>query len=80
MLYFLWVRAFRGHLRLPGSFAVLWALGFCLMLAVLDECYQSLVGSRIGSIQDVALDLAGSGLAAMLTAAFKALGLRSGQT
>jgi VanZ family protein len=69
-LYFLWFRAFQGHLGLGGKRAFLWSLGLCLMVAMMDEGHQSLVPSRTGSFRDVGLDLGGATLGAVITPLF----------
>jgi VanZ family protein len=68
ILYFLWFRALRAGARLSVWRSFLAALAFCLLVATLDEGHQSLFQSRGSSIWDVALDMSGSGLAALLTA------------
>ncbi len=69
-LYFLWFRAFRGSRGYPPGRAFLWSLGLCLTLALLDEGHQGLIVSRSGSLRDVALDMGGAALSALLTAIF----------
>jgi VanZ family protein len=68
--YFLWFRALQVHLGGGLKKSLLWALGLCFILALMDEGHQSLVASRQGRVQDVALDLVGIILAAILLAAF----------
>ena len=70
ILYVLWFRAFRGSLRYRLRKSFFWALGFCLIVALVDEGRQSLLTSRTGSIRDVALDLGGALLAGTLTGIF----------
>jgi VanZ family protein len=69
ILYFLWFRALQADARLEVRRSFLGAMGICLLVAALDEAHQSLFHSRSGSIWDVALDLSGSGMGALLTAA-----------
>jgi VanZ family protein len=69
-LYFLWFRAFRGQGHYGRGRAFLWSLSLCLLLAIADEGHQSFLASRSGSLKDVALDLLGAGLGALLTLAF----------
>lgn len=69
-LYFLWFRAFRGQRGFGPGRAFLWSLALCLLLAVMDEGHQSFLASRTGSFRDVALDLGGAGLGALLSLAF----------
>jgi VanZ family protein len=69
-LYFLWFRAFRGHLIYSANRAFLLALGLCLLLSLLDEGHQSLLQNRSGHFQDVGLDLSAALLGAGITAAF----------
>jgi VanZ family protein len=73
ILYFVWSRAFRGDLGYRGGRAFLWSLGVCLTVALLDEGHQSFLASRTGSLSDVALDLAGSSLAALILAICRTL-------
>lgn len=63
----LWLRAFQGHLRYRLRSCLLLTLGLCLLVALMDEGRQALVGSRGSSLLDVALDLAGASLAAFLS-------------
>ncbi len=70
-LYFLWYRAFYG----PGRHgargrAILGAFAVSLCLALADEGHQSQLASRGGSLWDVALDMSGAGLSAVLSAIF----------
>jgi VanZ family protein len=69
VLSFLWWRAFRGHLGYRLRPCLLGALALCLLVALADEGHQALVESRRASFGDVALDLAGAGLAALLAMA-----------
>ncbi len=70
VLYFLWFRAYQGHLHYSLKKAFLWSLGVCLMVALLDEGHQAMLPSRTGRLADVVLDSAGSTLGAMITFAF----------
>jgi VanZ family protein len=67
LMYFLWFRAFRGHLGTTPGRAFLYALGLCLLVSVTDEGHQSLTKFRGGSRYDVLLDLSGASLAALIT-------------
>ncbi len=69
LMYFLWFRAFRGHADYGPWRACLWALGFCLFYASMDEVRQGFYCSRVGSVYDVILDMSGSGLGALITGA-----------
>jgi VanZ family protein len=69
LMYFLWFRAFRGHGEYGPGRAFIWSLGFCLMFALMDEGCQWFHRSRTASIRDVLIDLFGSSLAALITAA-----------
>lgn len=69
-LYFLWYRAYQGHLRYSLKNSFIWSLGLCVSIALLDEGHQSLLASRTGDLADVVLDSAGSTLGAMITFAF----------
>jgi VanZ family protein len=68
-MYFLWFRAFREHAEYGPWRTFIWSLGFCLLFASLDEGRQWFYPSRGSSIWDVALDMSGSSLAALITAA-----------
>jgi VanZ family protein len=67
ILYFLWVRALQGYSGQTPRASILWAFCLSLLLASLDEGHQALVASRTASIRDVALDLGGASLAALIT-------------
>ncbi len=67
LMYFLWFRAFRGHLGTGPGRAFLYALGLCLLVSMTDEGHQSFTKSRGGSCYDVLLDLSGASLAALIT-------------
>ncbi len=67
-LYLLWFRAFQGHLGYGLKKSFLCSLGLSLGLALADEGHQSLLASRSGSLWDVALDMSGVSLAALLCA------------
>ena len=69
IMYFLWFRALRQHVDYEPRRAFLWALGFCLIFASMDEGHQWLYPSRGSSIGDVILDMSGAGLAALITCA-----------
>lgn len=69
VLFLLWFRAFGFHR--PRPFRSLgYALACTLLVAVLDEGHQALVGTRHGSLRDVGWDLAGAGLAGFFALAF----------
>jgi VanZ family protein len=70
ILYFLWFRAFQGHLSYRVKNAALWSLGLSLLVALVDEGHQAMITSRGGSLQDVGLDFSAALLAALLTAIF----------
>jgi VanZ family protein len=67
LMYFLWFRAFRGHLGTGPGRAFLYALGLCLLVSMTDEGHQSFTRFRGGSVYDVLLDLSGASLAALIT-------------
>jgi VanZ family protein len=67
LMYFLWFRALRQHADYGPRRAFLWALGFCLIFASMDEGHQWLYPSRGSSIRDVILDMSGASLAALIT-------------
>jgi len=69
-LYFLWFRAIRGQLGWTSGLAFLLAMAVCLSVALLDEGHQFMHASRIGSLQDVALDMSGVLTAALLAKIF----------
>jgi VanZ family protein len=68
-MYFLWFRAFREHVDYGPWRSCLWSLGFCLLYSSTDEGRQWFYASRGASVYDVILDVSGSGLAALITAA-----------
>jgi VanZ family protein len=70
VLYFLWFRAFQGHLGYSVRKSFFWSLGLSLLISALDEGHQSLFRTRGGKIEDVGLDLSAALLAAWLTAVF----------
>jgi len=67
ILFFLWFRALRGHFQAmrPWS-SVLWALAICLLVSCLDEGHQAWYLSRGGSPRDLALDMVGALLSAVV--------------
>ncbi|MFA4903022.1 MAG: VanZ family protein [Desulfobaccales bacterium] len=67
LMYFLWFRAFRGHLSADPGRSFLYALGLCLLVSMTDEAHQSFTKFRGGSGYDVLLDLSGASLAALIT-------------
>ncbi len=67
ILYILWFRALRGHLAWTRWRALALAAVLCLLVAVLDEGHQTFFRSRMGSMLDVAIDMLGVFLAALLT-------------
>ncbi len=67
LMYFLWFRAFRGHLGVGPGRSFLYALGLCLLVSMTDEGHQSLTNFRGGSGYDVLLDLSGASLVALIT-------------
>lgn len=67
LMYFLWFRAFRGHLGTTKGRAFLYALGLCLLVSMTDEGHQTFTKFRGGSGYDVLLDLSGASLAALIT-------------
>jgi VanZ family protein len=69
LMYFLWFRAWREHGEYSPRRACLWALGFCLLFALLDEGHQGFYSTRGSSIYDVVLDMSGAGLAGLITGA-----------
>jgi VanZ family protein len=69
LMYFLWFRALREHADFGPRGAFLWALGFCLVFASMDEGRQWFYPTRGSSIWDVILDMSGAGLSALITCA-----------
>jgi VanZ family protein len=67
VMYFLWFRAFRGHLGAGPGRSFLYALGLCLLVSMTDEGHQGFTKARGGSGYDVLLDLFGASLAALIT-------------
>ncbi len=70
-LSFLWFRTLKGRLRWGLRRSLLGALLLCLIVASLDEGYQSLFPSRSGCLGDIVLDMGGASLVALLTATFR---------
>jgi VanZ family protein len=70
VLYFLWFRAFQADLGYRPGRAFLYSLGLCFGLSLLDEGHQTMFTSRSGSLWDVALDLAGATVTALLARVF----------
>ncbi|MEW6388391.1 MAG: VanZ family protein [Thermodesulfobacteriota bacterium] len=66
-LSFLWLRAWRGHLGFSPGAGVLWSLLLCLVVAAVDEGHQVLVPTRTGNIWDVAWDMSGAVLVALIS-------------
>ena len=69
LMYFLWFRAFRGHVDYGPGRACLWSLGFCLLYASMDEGRQWFCPCRTASLRDVLLDMSGASLGALVVAA-----------
>ncbi len=69
LMYFLWFRAFRGYAGYGSWRACLWAMGFCLIYASMDEGIQWFHASRGASVYDVLLDMSGAVLAGLIAAA-----------
>ena len=63
----MWFRACRGQLGWTSGRAFSLALGVCLAMALMDEGHQALFASRTSSLRDVALDLSGAAVAALVT-------------
>lgn len=68
-LYFLWFRAFQGHGGYSRGRSFLVALGLCVLFALIDEGHQAMMKARTGTMYDVALDLGGVALGALVTMA-----------
>jgi VanZ family protein len=66
-LFFLWFRAFRSNQNHRPGRVYLWSLVLCLILALLDEGHQAMFSSRGSSLKDVALDMSGATVAALIT-------------
>ncbi|MGH7332821.1 MAG: VanZ family protein [Candidatus Rokuibacteriota bacterium] len=67
ILAVLWFRTLIHVRALPTWAAAVGALAICVLWAALDETHQRFVPSRTGSVEDVAIDAAGS-LAALAIA------------
>ncbi len=67
ILFLLWCRAFQRELGWSRGQATLAGLGLCLVLALLDETWQSGTPGRHASYGDVLLDLTAAGMAALLS-------------
>jgi len=77
LMYVLWFRAFRAQAHYGSWRACLWALGFCLFFASMDEGRQWFYPSRGASIGDVILDMSGASLAALIAVAVWTPGSKS---
>jgi VanZ family protein len=66
-LFFLWFRAFRSNPDRRSWRVYLFSLALCLIPALLDEGHQAFFASRGSSLRDVALDMSGATLAALIT-------------
>lgn len=66
VLYLLWFRAWKRQVPHRSGLSLKLALLFSLVVALLDEGYQTFFPERTGSLADVALDMTGAGLAALL--------------
>jgi VanZ family protein len=75
-LFVLWHRAFGGYSGSARQRSVLWSLGLCLAVSLMDEGRQSLVLARKGSLRDVGLDMASASLAAFVSYLIPALRVR----
>lgn len=64
-LFLVYVRAWRWHTGLSRWQAILVSLLLCLIISGADEGRQSLLTSRVGSLQDVLLDMSGALTAAI---------------
>jgi VanZ family protein len=73
----LWFRAFRGHGGYGSGRAGLYSLACCLACALLDEGNQWFHASRGASLYDVLLDMAGAGLAVLISGIFWTPGTRT---
>lgn len=67
ILAMLWFRTLIRDRTLPTWGALVGAFAICVLWAALDETHQRFVPSRTGSVEDVAIDAAGS-LAALAVA------------
>lgn len=67
-LFCLWFRAFRSNPDRRPWRVYLFSLALCLALALLDEGHQAMFpSSRGSSLRDVALDMTGATVAALIT-------------
>ncbi len=71
VLLFFWFRAFQ--IQWPGHrpFCLVLAMLCTLLVAVLDEGHQAMVGTRRGSLYDVGWDLAGASLSTFFILTFR---------
>jgi len=69
ILYVLWFRAFQGDAGVRRGRACLYALGLCLLVAVMHEGLQTFARTPGGGMYEVILDLSGVSLAALVVAA-----------
>jgi VanZ family protein len=70
ILYVFWFRAFQGYAGAGRGRACLYALGLCLLVAMMHEGLQTFARTRGGSMYEVILDMSGASLAALLSFAF----------
>jgi len=69
ILYVLWFRAFQGDAGIRRGRSCLYAIGLCLLVAVMHEGLQTFSRTPEGIIYDVILDLSGVSLSALVIAA-----------
>jgi VanZ family protein len=73
VLYVVWFKTILLNKNGSRLKAAVFALGFCLLVASIDEWHQSLFPSRMGQIQDVVLDLSAAVLMALVTLTYGSL-------
>jgi VanZ family protein len=71
VLCFLWFRAYKSHWPKRLWFCLVLAVVSSLLVSLVDEGHQALVGTRSGSFTDVGWDLAGAGLSSLLILVFR---------
>jgi VanZ family protein len=69
ILYVLWFRAFQRYAGASRRRSCLYAVGVCLLVAMMSQGLQTFPMSRGDVMYDVILDMCGAGLAALITGA-----------
>ena len=70
VLTFLWFRSFQLHWPERRRLCLFLAVLSSLVVALMDEGHQAMVGTRTGSVMDIGWDMAGAGLTGYFLLAF----------